>query len=105
MMSVAHVTVTLLCLQVKAALVWNVISVVIGLAGVAYLCWLLAVDLPAAQFCVTDAAGQSWSTEEEQKCVMKMRLLNVSQHVHMSTCPLGGAVLCVTVRGCCFRWR
>lgn len=70
---------------------WNVISVVIGLAGVAYLCWLLAIDHPAVQFCVTDAEGQSWSTEEEQKCVMKMRLLNVSQHFHMSTWPLGGA--------------
>lgn len=80
----AHVTVTLLCLQVKAALVSNIISVVIGLAGVAYLCWLLAIGLPAVQFCVTDSEGQSWSTEEEQKCVMKMRLLNVSQHFHMS---------------------
>lgn len=100
----AHVTVTLLCLQLKASLVWNVISAVIGLAGVAYLCWLLAIDFPAVQFCVTDSEGQSWSTEEEQKCVMKMRLLNVSQRFHMSVWPMGGAVICVTVRVRCFRW-
>lgn len=72
-------SVTLLWLQVVAALVWNVLSVVVGLVGVAYVCWLLTRPSPTMRFCVTDTWGDVVPTEEEQMtCLRRLWILNVS---------------------------
>lgn len=66
-------------MQVCAALVWNLMSAVVGLVGVAYLCWLLADRPPAERFCFTDTWGEAEPTDEERmKCRGQMWLLNVS---------------------------
>lgn len=65
--------------QVCAALVWNLMSAVVGLGGVAYVCWLLADRPPRERFCFTDTWGEGVPTEEEKiKCYNQMQLLNVS---------------------------
>lgn len=72
-------SVALLWLQVVAALVWNVLSIVVGLVGVAYVCWLLTRPPPTTRFCVTDTWGDVVPTEEEQmRCVRRLWILNVS---------------------------
>lgn len=69
----------MLWVQVWAALVWNVISVVVGLVGVAYLSWLLVDRPPAERFCFTDRWGEVVPTEVEKiKCCGQMWMLNVS---------------------------
>lgn len=63
----------LLFVQVWATLVWNLISVVVGMMGVAYVCWLLADRLAAVPFCEKWGEGQQATRE----CMMHQRLLNV----------------------------
>ncbi|XP_070768257.1 membrane-spanning 4-domains subfamily A member 4A [Enoplosus armatus] len=64
---------------VWASLVWHLISVVFGLAGVAYLCWLLAAGPPSERFCGSHTLGGFMSTDEQKTtCINKMWMLNVS---------------------------
>nr|XP_046256202.1 membrane-spanning 4-domains subfamily A member 4A isoform X2 [Scatophagus argus] len=64
---------------VWASLVWNAISVVLGLVGVAHLCWLLADQSPSKRFCGSETWGGVVPTDEERmKCVDNMWILNVS---------------------------
>ncbi|XP_044062766.1 membrane-spanning 4-domains subfamily A member 4A isoform X1 [Siniperca chuatsi] len=60
---------------VWASLVWNLISVVLGLVGVAYVCWLLADRPPSERFCGTKTVGQFVSTNYE--CINTIWILNV----------------------------
>lgn len=59
------------------ALVWNVMSVVVGVAGVAFLCWQLASGRPAVQLCESTTMGSSPPSQVE-KCIRRLRLLDVS---------------------------
>lgn len=59
------------------ALVWNVMSVVVGVAGVAFLCWQLASGRPTVQLCKSTIMG-SYSPSEVEKCIRRLWLLDVS---------------------------
>lgn len=58
------------------ALVWNLMGVVVGVAGVAFLCWQLASGRPTAQFCESTTMGSSPPLEVD-KCIRRLRLLDV----------------------------
>lgn len=56
----------------------NLISVLVGLGGVAYLCFLIAMYQPARLFCET--WGVVIPTEEERnRCLWRISALDVSQ--------------------------
>ncbi|XP_076592653.1 membrane-spanning 4-domains subfamily A member 4A isoform X1 [Chaetodon auriga] len=89
---------------VWACLLWNVVSVLLGLAGVAYVCWLLADRSPAERFCDAESWGAIVPTADERThCLYKMWMLNVSVYG-----PLGVLLVllvlqvCVTVTVCVF---
>ncbi|XP_068612750.1 high affinity immunoglobulin epsilon receptor subunit beta-like [Brachionichthys hirsutus] len=77
-------------------LVWNVISAIVALVGVAYLCWLLA-DRPASErFCDAEFWRDIVPTEEEKtSCIDKMRLLDVSVYG-----PLGLLLVLLVLQVC-----
>lgn len=87
-----------------STLVWNVISTVIALVGVACLCWLLAYRPPAERLCDSESWGDTVPTEAERlSCINKMWLLNASLYG-----PLGLLLVllvlqvCVTITVCVF---
>ncbi|XP_070822662.1 membrane-spanning 4-domains subfamily A member 4A [Chaetodon trifascialis] len=89
---------------VWVCLLWNVVSVLLGLAGVAYVCWLLADRSPAERFCDDEPWGGVVPTAEESaRCRSKMWMLDVSVYG-----PLGVLLVllalqvCVTVTICVF---
>ncbi|XP_076592654.1 uncharacterized protein LOC143324221 isoform X2 [Chaetodon auriga] len=93
-----------LAVSVWACLLWNVVSVLLGLAGVAYVCWLLADRSPAERFCDAESWGAIVPTADERThCLYKMWMLNVSVYG-----PLGVLLVllvlqvCVTVTVCVF---
>lgn len=64
----------LLWLQVGYVLVWNVMSVVVGVAGVAFLCWQLVSGPPDMQICMPwHTSGYEWDG-----CHRLTLLVNVS---------------------------
>ncbi|XP_031164214.1 membrane-spanning 4-domains subfamily A member 4A [Sander lucioperca] len=93
---------------VRACLVWNLLSVVVGLVGVAYLCWLLADGPPPSQrLCDPDAfSGFEPSYQQFLNCIGQMRILDVSVYG-----PLGSLLVllvlqvCVVVTVCVFSCR
>lgn len=65
--------------QVWACLLWNVISVLLGVAGAAYLCRLLADRSFSERFCDAETWGGIVPTEKERTtCMNDMWILNVS---------------------------
>lgn len=65
--------------QVWGSLVSNVISVLIGLAGVAYTCWLLAECPPSDRFCDRQSFIEFKDVEGlRRKCSQNVYMLNVS---------------------------
>ncbi|XP_068426364.1 membrane-spanning 4-domains subfamily A member 4A-like isoform X2 [Clinocottus analis] len=61
--------------RVWASLVSGLLSALLGLAGVAYLCWLLALSPASKRLC--DSDGFQFTGLEEVQCSNKLRLLNV----------------------------
>lgn len=76
---------TLLLLHVLWVQVWataasNVVSALLGLGGVAYLGFLIAIYRPAKLFCDAGTWGTASPTEEEiGNCLWRIRLLDVSR--------------------------
>lgn len=65
--------------QVLASLVWNMISAVVGLVGVAYVSWLLAGRRPSERFCETKTtSGSVLPDEEKMTCAGRLWMLDVS---------------------------
>lgn len=64
---------------VWVSLVWNVLSVVVALVGVAYVCWLLADRWPSVRFCESVVfRGVSVSDSERSRCLRDLRRLDVA---------------------------
>lgn len=65
--------------QVWAAVVSNVVSALLGLVGVAYLGFLIAIYRPAKLFCDDEHWGYITPTETDRNnCLWKISLLDVS---------------------------
>ncbi|KAM9353832.1 membrane-spanning 4-domains subfamily A member 4A [Symphorus nematophorus] len=90
--AVRRTSVKLVC----ASLGWNLISVLFGLVGVAYTCWLLA-DRPASQrFCESETSGGFVPVGEEiERCISRMRMLDVSVYG-----PLGLLLVLLVLQVC-----
>lgn len=59
-------------------MVSNVISVLVGLGGVAYLCFLIAIYRPARLFCGDGTWGDVIPTEQERNsCLWRIHRLDV----------------------------
>ncbi|XP_041798693.1 membrane-spanning 4-domains subfamily A member 4A-like [Chelmon rostratus] len=89
---------------VWACLLWNVISVLLGVAGAAYLCRLLADRSFSERFCDAETWGGVVPTEKERTtCMNDMWILNVSVYG-----PLGVLLVlhvlqvCVGITVCVF---
>ncbi|KAF1388557.1 hypothetical protein PFLUV_G00091510 [Perca fluviatilis] len=90
---------------VRACVAWSVLSVAVGLGGVAYLCWLLADSPPPSRhLCDPDAFDPS--TLQLLNCYNQLRVLDVSVYG-----PLGALLVllvlqvCVVVTVCVFSCR
>ncbi|TWW79840.1 membrane-spanning 4-domains subfamily A member 4A [Takifugu flavidus] len=72
--------------KTSASLVWativsNIISVLVGVGGVAYLCFLIAIYQPAYIFCDDETWGDVTPTEEERNsCLGKIKILDASEY-------------------------
>ncbi|XP_051255359.1 membrane-spanning 4-domains subfamily A member 4A [Dicentrarchus labrax] len=94
-LALAAVRRTSVCL-VLASLVWNLISVVVGLGGVAYLCWLLADRPPSERFCDAETVGRFVLTDKEKiECISKMWMMNASVYG-----PLGLLLVLLVLQVC-----
>ncbi|TDH11205.1 hypothetical protein EPR50_G00058400 [Perca flavescens] len=83
---------------VCACLAWNVLSVVIGLGGVAYLCWLLCDRPPSQRICDTHSFSG--------RCYEELRGLDVSVYgVLGALLVLLVLQVCVVVTVCVFSCR
>lgn len=68
--------------QVWATAVSNVVSALLGLVGVAYLGFLIAIYRPAKLFCDDETWGYITPTETDRNnCLWKISLLDVSLSV------------------------
>ncbi|XP_068179842.1 high affinity immunoglobulin epsilon receptor subunit beta [Antennarius striatus] len=78
------------------SLVWNVISTIMGLVGVAYLCWLLADRPPSERFCDSGTWGGIVPTRSEiSSCADKLWLLDVCLYG-----PLGLLLVLMVLQVC-----
>lgn len=62
---------------VWATLVWNVISAVLSLGGVAYLCWLLSDGPPSQQLCRDKTVESRSAMDDWTTCTYKLWRLDV----------------------------
>ncbi|XP_035861703.1 membrane-spanning 4-domains subfamily A member 4A-like [Sander lucioperca] len=96
---------------VRACLVWNLLSVVVGLVGVAYLCWLLADGPPPSQrLCDTLTQSACWPVhpqlqQQTKNCYEKMKWLDVSVYGPLGSLLVLLLQVCVVVTVCVFSCR
>ncbi|XP_078101231.1 membrane-spanning 4-domains subfamily A member 4A-like [Sander vitreus] len=81
---------------VRACLVWNLLSVAVGLVGVAYLSWLLADGPPSQRLCDPDNfSGYDPSEQQILNCIERLRVLDVSV-----SGPLGALLVLLVLQVC-----
>lgn len=92
---------------VCACLVWNLVSILLGLGGVAYACWLLADRAPSHRLCDTNASGGFAPTDaEKRKCSEKLELVDVCVYGLLGLLlVLLVLQVCVTVTICVYSGR
>nr|XP_020474509.1 membrane-spanning 4-domains subfamily A member 4A-like [Monopterus albus]XP_020474511.1 membrane-spanning 4-domains subfamily A member 4A-like [Monopterus albus] len=89
---------------VWASLVSNVISVMIGLVGVAYVCWLLAVRVVSKQICGTGASIYSY--DWENPCIRSIQYLDeIMYGLHGILLVLLVLQVCVSITMCVLSGR
>lgn len=89
---------------VCACLVWNLFSILLGLGGVAYSCWLLADHAPSRRLCDTGSSDGFVPTEEDRrKCSEMLHLVDVCVYGLLGLLlVLLVLQVCVTITICVF---